>query len=328
MWFCKSHRLLAVIRVAIIVIVFSIVFGVCFPASLSQDVSAQAISTCLNRVNIPISDMHWVYVPESADQLYSEEKYYFLAGQLISHHIVDASDCPSGGLMLNGYANACGMEKAFQTVIVVQNMLNEPIVQAWEDVGVPPVLLKQLIANESQFWPSQYSLVHYGFGHLTNIGIRNAIQWNPNLYTKVCPDSDDGSCVSSISTAYQILASLINTCDTCEFGIDPYMANRSVDILAESLLGYCYQTERLIVNATGWHSSIATDYATIWKLTLMDYNAGSQCVYDTLVSTFEATQGPMNWSDITAHASGDLCVRGVYYANQITAKFFDFPPSD
>ncbi len=34
------------------------------------------------------------------------------------------------------------------------------IVQAWEDVGVPPVLLKQLIANESQFWPSQYSLVH------------------------------------------------------------------------------------------------------------------------------------------------------------------------
>lgn len=328
MWFCKSHRLLAVFRSAIIVIVFSILFGVCFPASVSQDVSAQTVSTCLNRVNIPIGDMHWVYVPESADQLYTEEKYYFLAGQLISHHIVDASDCPSGGLMLNGYANACGMEKAFQTVIVVQNMLNEPILQAWEDVGVPPVLLKQLIANESQFWPSQYSLFHYGFGHMTNIGIRNAVQWNPNLYSKVCPESEDGSCVTNISAAYQILASLINTCDTCEFGIDPYMANRSVDILAESLLGYCYQTERLIVNATGWHSSIATDYATIWKLTLMDYNAGSQCVYDTLVSTFEATQGPMNWSDISAHVSGDLCVRGVYYANQITTKVFDFPPSD
>ncbi|HCU57200.1 MAG TPA: hypothetical protein DF984_03070 [Anaerolineaceae bacterium] len=328
MWFNQSHRLLAVFRSAIIVIVFSILFGVCFPASVSQDVSAQTVSTCLNRVNIPISDMHWVYVPESADQLYTEEKYYFLAGQLISHHIVDASDCPSGGLMLNGYANACGMEKAFQTVIVVQNMLNEPILQAWEDVGVPPVLLKQLIANESQFWPSQYSLFHYGFGHITNIGIRNAVQWNPNLYSKVCPESEDGSCVTNISAAYQILASLINTCDTCEFGIDPYMANRSVDILAESLLGYCYQTERLIVNATGWHSSIATDYATIWKLTLMDYNAGSQCVYDTLVSTFEATQGPMNWSDISAHVSGDLCVRGVYYANQITTKVFDFPPSD
>ena len=228
--------------------------------------------------------------------------------------------------MLNGYANACGMEKALPSVIVVQNMLNEPILQAWDDVGVPPVLLKQLIANESQFWPSQYTLYHYGFGHMTNIGIRNAIQWNPNLYTKVCPESDYGACASSISTAYQILASLINTCDTCEYGIDPYMANRSVDILAESLLGYCFQTERLIINATGWHSSIATDYATIWKLTLMDYNAGSQCVYDTLVSTFETTNGPMNWSDISAHASGEMCIRGVYYANQITTKVFDFPP--
>ena len=327
MWFNKSHDIKVLTGFFIVVIVF-VVGGGQISFSPARNVSAQTVSTCLNRVNVPIGDLHWVYVPESADELYTEEKYYFLAGQLISHDVVDASSCPSNGLMLNGYANACGMEKAFPTVIAAQNMMNESILQAWEEVGVPPVLLKQLIANESQFWPSQYTLYHYGFGHMTNIGMRNAIQWNPNLYTKVCPDSDNGTCASSINTAYQILASLINTCDTCENGIDPNMANRSVDILAESLLGYCYQTERLIVNATGWHSSIATDYATIWKLTLMDYNAGSQCVYDTLVSTFKATQGPMNWSDISAYASGEMCVRGVYYANKITAKVFDFPPSD
>ena len=328
MWFFKSRNLLTISRVVIIVIILGTFVGIFIPLTPKQDVSAQTVSTCLNRVNVPINDLHWTYVPESADQLYTEEKFYFLAGQLISHGIVDASACPSGGLMLSGYANACGMEQAFQTVVAVQNLLNEPILQAWDDVGVPPVLLKQLIANESQFWPSQYSLFHYGFGHMTNIGIRNAVQWNPSLYSKVCPDSVEGACVTNISGAYQILASLINTCDTCEYGIDVASANRSVDILAESLLGYCFQTERLIVNATGWHSSIATDYATIWKLTLMDYNAGSQCVYDTLVSTFEATQGPMNWSDISAHVSGELCVRGVYYANQITTKVFDFPPSD
>jgi hypothetical protein len=327
MWFNKSHDI-KVLTGFFIVVIFFIMGGSQISFSPARNVSAQTVSTCLNRVNVPIGDLHWVYVPESADELYTEEKYYFLAGQLISHDVVDASSCPSNGLMLNGYANACGMEKAFPTVIAAQNMMNESILQAWEEVGVPPVLLKQLIANESQFWPSQYTLYHYGFGHMTNIGMRNAIQWNPNLYTKVCPDSDNGTCASSISTAYQILASLINTCDTCENGIDPNMASRSVDILAESLLGYCYQTERLIVNATGWHSSIATDYATIWKLTLMDYNAGSQCVYDTLVSTFKATQGPMNWSDISAYASGEMCVRGVYYANKITAKVFDFPPSD
>lgn len=324
----ERAKTLKALRRFIIITISLILLGGNIALSQTQNASAQTVSTCLNRVNIPIGDLHWAYVPETVDELYSEEKYYFLAGQLIAQGVVDAGSCPSGGLMLNGYANACGMEAAYPTVIAVQNLLNEDILQAWDDVGTPPVLLKQLIANESQFWPSQYSSYHYGFGHMTNIGIRNAIQWNPSLYAKVCPESDEGACVSNISNAYQVLASLINTCDTCEYGIDPYMASRSVDILAESLLGYCYQTERLIVNATGWHSSIATDYATIWKLTLMDYNAGSQCVYDTLVSTFAATQGPMNWSDISAHVSGDMCVRGVYYANQITTKVFDFPPSD
>lgn len=100
--------------------------------------------------------MHWIYVPEFADQLYTEERYYFLAGQLISNNVVDASACPMGGLWTDGYANACGMSAALPTVIIIQNMLNEPILEAWEDVGVPPVLLKQLIRYESQFWPSIY----------------------------------------------------------------------------------------------------------------------------------------------------------------------------
>jgi len=100
---------------------------------------------------------------------------------------VDASYCPTGGLMLSGYANACGMAAAMDTVIIVQNLVNEPILQAFIDVGTPPVLLKQLIRYESQFWPGIQDEIHYGYGHITNIGIRNAIQWNPDLYAKVCP---------------------------------------------------------------------------------------------------------------------------------------------
>ena len=100
-----------------------------------------------------------------------------------------------------------------------------------------------------------------------------------------------------------------------------------MDILAESLLGFCFQSERLVFNATGWNANLAVDYVTIWKLTLMNYNVGSQCVYDTLVDTFEFTNGPMNWTDISAYASTG-CSRGVVYANQITAKYFDFPPGD
>ncbi len=300
--------------------------GFNLPPSQPEEVFAQAVSTCLNRSNISPEDLHWVYVPESADELYTEEPYYYLAGQLITEGIVDASFCPSGGLMLNGYANACGMAAAFDEVVAVQNLVNEPILQAFKDIGTPPVLLKQLIRQESQFWPSNPDEIHYGYGHMTNIGIRNAIQWNYDLDQKVCPAG--ATCDTDYLIANDILESLVATCPDCPHGVDVEAASRSVDILAESLLGYCYQTALLVFNATGWHSSLVVDYATIWKLTLMNYNSGSPCTYNTLVNTFEFTQGPIRWSDITANVTGTTCRRGLEYANQITAKAFNFPPPE
>ena len=299
------------------------------PVSQTPLVSAQTIHPCLNRVNVPIDQLHWLYIPESADQLYTEERYFFLAGKLIETKVVDADFCPSEGLMLNGYANACGMAAALPTVIIIQNLLNEPILQAWKDVGVPPVLLKQMIRYESQFWPTMhenYSVPHYGFGMITEIGMRNALQWNPKLYAKACQAPAGQVCISDESISQDVLSALINTCPTCEYGINPQTAYWSVDILAEALMGYCFQTAQLVLKATGWQASLATDYATIWKLTLMNYNAGPTCVFDSVVSTFKKTEGPMNWSDIAPNVSGDYCMRGLTYAEQITAKYFDFPP--
>ena len=266
-------------------------------------------------------------MPETADQLHTEENYFFLAGQLILNKIVDASSCPSGGLALNNYANACGMATAKPKVVIIQNMLNEPILQAWRDTGVPPVLLKQLIRTESQFWPSQYGTIHFGFGHMTNIGIQNVLDWNRSLYIKFCPASSGANCATKEGIAYQILSSLVTICPTCENGIDPDAASRSVDVLAQALLGYCYQTEQLVYNATGWNPTLAVDYATIWKLTLMNYNAGPQCTYDAIAEAFKDTEGPIRWPDIVANTKGDQCLRGMYYARTITTKYFDFPPT-
>lgn len=328
MWVNKGKFARNTLRVIFGAMILFITGGIYQPGSQLHDVSAQVVHTCRNRVNINPADMHWIYVPESADQLYTEERYYYLAGQLIANDVVDASSCPMGGLWIDGYANACGMAMAMPKVIIVQNMLNEPILEAWKDVGVPPVLLKQLIRYESQFWPAKTTDIHFGFGHVTNIGLRNALQWNSDLYQKVCPAYAGDTCASNVGTAGQILSTLTTLCDDCEYGIDPYAANRSVDILAEVLMGYCYQTAQLVYNATGWPSGLMVDYATIWKLTLMDYNAGSQCVFDTLEATYDFTNGPMNWSDISANIVGARCDRGLVYANQITAKDFDFPPGE
>lgn len=310
------------------IFIITITIGLSIIPKGNDYVLAQAISVCLNRVNIPPEDLHWVYVPESADELYTEVQYYYLAGQLIVNKVVDASHCPAGGLMLNDYANACGMAAALDTVIALQNIVNEPILQAFKDVGTPPVLMKQLIRYESQFWPSISEKIHYGYGHITNVGIRNAIQWNPDLAAKVCPSSLGSNCGSDYYFADEILKSLVATCPTCAYGVNPYLASRSVDILAETLLGYCFQTAQLVINATGWSPNLAVNYATIWKLTLMNYNAGTQCTYDTIYNTFKFTQGPMRWSDITANVTGEACVRGLAYANQITTKVFNFPPPE
>jgi len=305
--------------------------GVIFPSSQTRTVSAQTVHPCLNRVNIPIDELHWLYVPETASELYTEEEYYFLAGELIKANVVDGSMCPSGGLMQSGYANACGMATAMPAVIVIQNMFNEPILQAWKDVGVPPVLLKQMIQIESQFWPSltifeEAYLEEYGFGRMTIYGMQNALEWNRDLYTKACMNLPPGACAPDSDIAFQILASMVNTCETCQYGIDIESATRSVDYLAEVLLAHCYQTAQLIFNATGWYSSLVVDYATIWKLTMMDYTSGPTCVFDTVVNTFDVTEGPMNWSDISANVNGDNCTRGLEYANRVTARYFDFPP--
>lgn len=327
MWIRPDKVPTAISKGIALAVFILLVGGVILPATQPYDSYAQTVHTCLNRMNVAPEDLHWIYVPESADELYTEVRYGFLAGQLIANGVVDASDCPARGLRTDGYANACGMDRAMPTVIIVQNLLNEPILQAFYDVGVPPVLLKQLIAIESQFWPTRFDPWHYGYGHLTNIGIRNAMQWNTNLYRKLCPPGV-ADCVTDIAAAESILQSLIATCPSCEYGISIPVAERSVDILAEALLGYCFQTARLVFNASAWHSSLVVDYGSIWKLTLINYNVGPQCAYDAVEKAFAAAQGPLRWSDLAANVQGDFCRRGLTYANQITEKVFDFPPGE
>lgn len=325
MWHSKD-RIPVIIIAAILAATFFLAASGFNLANHAYEAQAQTPPTCLNRVNVPLEEMHWLYVPESASELDTREKLFYLAGQLISSGVVDADMCPSGGLTLTGYANACGMDAAKDEVFAVQNLMNEPILRQWETVGVPPVMLKMMIRTESQFWPSLSMQTHYGYGHITNIGMRNALQWNADLRAKVCTDTSAINCELSVPMAEQILSSLVATCVTCDYGIDPDIAARSIDILAETVLGFCFQTQQLVFNATGWYSGLVVDYPTIWKLTLMNYNAGSECVFDSVARAFKVTNGPVKWADIKAVTRDDLCVRGVTYADIITAKFFNFPP--
>ena len=56
--------------------------------STVTEAQGQGISSCLNRVDIPESELHWIYVPDSASALHTEENYFFLAGELIANGVV------------------------------------------------------------------------------------------------------------------------------------------------------------------------------------------------------------------------------------------------
>ena len=99
----------------------------------------------------------WLSTPEWPELLGTDEPYTYLAGRLITTGIVDASECPAGGLEINGYANTCGLEVARPEVDLWQDRFDEQIVQVARESGVPAQLMKNLFAKESQFWPGVFN---------------------------------------------------------------------------------------------------------------------------------------------------------------------------
>ncbi len=291
--------------------------------------------TCVDQSNIADEDYSWTYFPASPNQLNTYIDYRFLAGQLIKSGVVDALDCPLGGVWPSGYANACGLEKSQPQIYYLQNVYDDEILNAGYELGVPPVMLKQLIRYESQFWPTIYNLNHYGLSHLTFIGAVTAIQWNPVLYEQMCLLTNNGPCPQSYinynpATDFTLSGQLISlfdaSCQDCEYKIDIQKAEKSIDYIAQSLLGYCRQTSQIVFNVTENMSNYSVDYGTIWKLTLMNYNSGPACVFDAFNKAYEFTQGPVSWEHISDNVSGENCLRGLYYANQITNDPYEFTP--
>jgi uncharacterized protein YraI len=64
-------------------------------------------------------------------------------------------------------------------------------------------------------------------------------------------------------------------------------------------------------------------YPTIWKLTLVNYNAGPSCIYDAVHAAYTGTS--LTYDEIAAQFTTGGCTRGWDYARYITAPYFSFP---
>jgi hypothetical protein len=295
---------------------------------LSTQWRGKPVSTCAQTWQSfpPIGDPPlWLSTPDQKDLMASEEPYQFLAGRLISQGVVNAKDCPTGGVLPNGYADACGLEKARSEVDKWQNQFDERIIEVAKKTSVPAQLMKNLFAQESQFWPGVFNSNHLGLGHITDNGAEAVLLWDPSFYKQFCPLVLDKSVCDEgyvhLETDQQsilrgALALQAKTdCNGCTAGIDLSNANFSIDLFAQTLQANCEQVAQEVFNATQKTAGKVMGYEDLWKLTVANYHAGPGCISFALYSAW-TNGGTMDWKNISTYLT-QPCQGAIYYVEQI-----------
>ena len=64
-----------------------------------------------------------------------------------------------------------------------------------------------------------------------------------------------------------------------------------------------------------------------WKGTSAAYDGAiTNDVFDAFEKAYDFTEGPVSWEHVSDNVSGEICLRGLNYANQITNDFYNFLP--
>jgi hypothetical protein len=269
----------------------------------------------------------WLSTPDDPELLATDEPYSYLAGRLIANDLVDASECPGGGLLPNGYADTCGLEKAMPLVEEWQNLYDARIIEVAKDSSVPAQLIKNLFAQESQFWPGAFKDPYeYGLGQLTDNGAETILLWNSSFYDQYCPlVLDSGTCERGYiyldeenqailrgSLALQANAD----CPDCLTGIDLKYANFSVGLFAETLLANCEQVNQVMYNATGQIAGSVSSYEELWRFTVANYHIGPGCISYAMYNAWSA-KVKMDWEHVSQYLT-EPCEGVIPYVEAIS----------
>jgi len=280
----------------------------------------------------------WLDMPESTSALYSEYDLDVLAGHLIVYGAVDASACVDSGLLKTGEADKCGLRSAQPKMLAWQNQFNLAILSAAQDTGVPPILLKNIFAWESQFWPVTVYIntSEYGFGHLTEMGADSALRWNPPFYDEVCrkgfaADTCGKAYIDqplSIQSALRgvVIQQVRADCSACNFGLDLRLAARSIPIFAQVLLANASLVKQEVRSATGKSAADVLTYEDFWKFTLTSYNAGPGCFHDALTGTVRSGSA-LTWANLKTQLSPG-CRGAVPYVGYVSNTKAYHPDQD
>jgi len=269
----------------------------------------------------------WLSTPTRVELLNSLEPYYYLAGRMIAQGLVDASDCVTGGLLPNGYADACGLEKSTSKIMEWQNQFDSRIIAVAETKGVPGQLMKNLFAQESQFWPGIFKMPYeYGLGQLTDSGTDSILLWNEDFYNQFCPlVLTEETCASGyvhLSPENQALlrgALALNAkvdCPDCAEGVDLSKTEFSIDLFADLLKANCSQVSRTVYTATNSSPGQVSTYEDLWRFTIANYHGGPGCVSYAIHQAWQ-NEKKLDWDTVKTYFT-EPCKGIVPYVETIT----------
>jgi hypothetical protein len=266
----------------------------------------------------------WAMLPQSPEMLNTDKQLHYLAGQMIRSGVVDAKGCPSGGLN-NTDPNGCGIMVANDAMIAWQNQFDFDLWWNGYQYGIPPVLLKAMIENESQFWPqsARYFLDEFGLAQVNELGADVALRWDLDYYNELCP-SVLAECNKSYFRLSPDLRAMLrgatvqqlnSDCSNCPNGLDMGKAQNSVRLISIILRSNCADTRSILDGEV-----LTASYEDYWKFTMLAYHSGADCLR-AAVKAAPATEQMLRWDALSPEVR---CVGGVAYVNSLWERLNTF----
>jgi hypothetical protein len=252
--------------------------------------------------------------PLTIQYLYTTNRYIYLASNLIKAGHVDASECPNNGLYSDGSANPCGEKAAAELVLEWQNRYNDQIFQAAYKHNIPARVLKGILAQETQFWPTSDNPYELGLGKITENGADMLLMWNLDYYLAICsPIYSLAGCsvgYSNLTPAQQTILRRVV--------LDNVGTPDEIDMLAATLHASGAQVNQIIRNNAQKEPFEITTYEGLWKFTIANYHIGSGCVGVGIENIIESDSN-FTWDDLTKNMVGD-CKNAKNYVESVVGQ--------
>lgn len=253
--------------------------------------------------------------PLSAKYLYTTNRYIYLAGHLIQSGLVNATACPNNGLYANGSATECGEKAGADQVLAWQNKYDEQIYAAALKYNIPARILKGILAQETQFWPSSDNPYELGLGKFTENGADLLLMWNVNYFLSVCiPVYGSDTCSAGYSTLEPTARLMLRRALLDKIG-----TASEIDLLAATLYASAAQINQMVINTSGKEPAELTTYEIMWKISTGNYYAGSGCIGGALQKINDGAL-QLTWEEVGAQMSGDCKIATDYVRNVFGAS--------